>query len=118
MTTIDSRRYTIIDIYALRSLGVSDAPTDRVDYYLAYLRKCRELAQQFKVPLRTADHALWQWGYERRRSSVDLNDAETKGTDKMNLNSQLRWLSGLLLSRLHFRPSRPLCCGNLPASGG
>ena len=64
MTTINPLRYTIIDIYALRSLGVSDAPTDSVDYYLAYLRKCRELAQQFNISLRTLDHALWQWGYE------------------------------------------------------
>ena len=64
MTTIDPVRYTIIDIYALRSLGISDAPTNSVDYYLTYLRKCRELAQQLKIPLRTLDHALWQWGYE------------------------------------------------------
>jgi hypothetical protein len=67
MTTINPVRYTIIDIYALRSLGVSDAPTDNVDYYVAYLQKCRELAQQFKISLRTLDHALWQWGYEHRQ---------------------------------------------------
>ena len=64
MTTIDPVRYTIIDIYALRSFGISDAPTNSVDYYLTYLRKCRELAQQLKISLRTLDHALWQWGYE------------------------------------------------------
>jgi hypothetical protein len=63
MTTIDPVRYTIIDIYALRSFGISDAPTSSVDYYLTYLRKCRELAQQLRIPLRTLDHALWQWGY-------------------------------------------------------
>lgn len=72
MTTINPEKYTIIDIYALRSLGVADAPTDRVDYYLAYLQKCRELAHQFNVSLRTLDHALWQWGYEHplRRANV------------------------------------------------
>jgi thermostable 8-oxoguanine DNA glycosylase len=64
MTTINPEKYTIIDIYALRSLGISDAPTDRVEYYVAYLEKCRELAQEFEVSLRTLDHALWQWGYE------------------------------------------------------
>src|SRR5208282_2163481 len=67
LTTINPEKYTIIDIYALRSLGISEGPTDRADYYLAYLRKCRELAQQFKISLRTLDHALWQWGYEHRR---------------------------------------------------
>jgi hypothetical protein len=64
LTTINPEKYTIIDIYALKSLGVRDGPTHRVEYYLAYLRKCRELAQQFKISLRTLDHALWQWGYE------------------------------------------------------
>ena len=67
LTTINPEKYTIIDIYALRSLGISEGPTDRVDYYLAYLQKCRELARQFKISLRTLDHALWQWGYEHRR---------------------------------------------------
>ena len=67
LTTINPEKYTIIDIYALRSLGIWDGPTDKVDYYLAYLRKCREMAQQFKTSLRTLDHALWQWGYEHSR---------------------------------------------------
>jgi hypothetical protein len=67
LTTINPEKYTIIDIYALKSLGVTDGPADRVDYYLAYLRKCRELAQQFKMSLRTLDHALWQWGYQHWR---------------------------------------------------
>jgi len=56
LTTINPEKYTIIDIYALRSLGIWDGPTDKVDYYLAYLQKCRELAQQFKMSLRTLDH--------------------------------------------------------------
>jgi len=42
LTTVNPEKYTIIDIYALKSLGVTDGPTYRVDYYLAYLRKCRE----------------------------------------------------------------------------
>ena len=65
MTAINPERYTIIDIYALRSLGVANGPADNVDYYLAYLKKCRELAQQFKLSLRILDHALWQWGFEQ-----------------------------------------------------
>jgi hypothetical protein len=64
LTAINPEKYTIIDIYALRSLGVPNGPAEKVDYYLTYLRKCRELAQQFKISLRTLDHALWQWGFE------------------------------------------------------
>ena len=64
LTTINPEKSTIIDVNALKSLGVRNGPTDKVDYYLAYLRKCRELAHQFKISLRTLDHALWQWGYE------------------------------------------------------
>lgn len=64
LTTVLPEKYTIIDVYALKALGVTDKLKDRVDYYLLYLEKCRELANQFKVSLRTMDHALWQWGNE------------------------------------------------------
>lgn len=64
LTTILPGKYTIIDVYALKGLGVTDKLKDRADYYLAYLNKCRGLASQLKVTLRTLDHALWQWGYE------------------------------------------------------
>jgi hypothetical protein len=67
LTAIDPEKYTIIDVHALRSLGMSDTYIQKVDYYLAYLKKCRELAQQFKISLRTLDHALWQWGWIHRR---------------------------------------------------
>lgn len=67
LTTVDPARYTIIDIYALRSLGVEGGPTHSVDYYLLYLEKCRDLAREFGISLRVLDHALWQWGYEHRR---------------------------------------------------
>lgn len=67
LTTINPEKYTIIDVYALKSLGVRNAPTGSVDYYLAYLRECRELAHQFNISLRKLDHALWQWGYDHSR---------------------------------------------------
>jgi hypothetical protein len=67
LTAIAPEKYTIIDVHALRSLGVSDDLIQKVDYYLAYLNKCRELAKQFKISLRTLDHALWQWGWVHRR---------------------------------------------------
>jgi len=48
----------------LKALGVSDELKDEIDYYVAYLQKCRGLAMQFNISLRTMDHALWQWGHE------------------------------------------------------
>ncbi|HLM83017.1 MAG TPA: hypothetical protein VK302_20640 [Terriglobales bacterium] len=64
LTTILPQKYTIIDVNALVSLGVGDKLKGQSVYYLAYLKKCRELAAQLNVSLRTMDHALWQWGYE------------------------------------------------------
>jgi hypothetical protein len=64
LTTILPEKYTIIDVNALEALGVDDKSKSQAVYYLAYLKKCRELAAQFNVSLRTMDHALWQWGYE------------------------------------------------------
>jgi hypothetical protein len=62
--TILPEKYTIINVNALEALGVDDRSKGQAVYYLAYLKKCRELAAQFNVSLRTMDHALWQWGYE------------------------------------------------------
>jgi hypothetical protein len=64
LTTINPEKYTIIDFQVLKALGVGDKLKGRVDYYLAYLSKCRELASEFKVNLRAMDHALWQWGHD------------------------------------------------------
>jgi hypothetical protein len=64
MTEIRPDKYTIIDVNALKSLGVPDDLKNDVDYYVAYLWKCRELASTFAVSLREIDHALWQWGHE------------------------------------------------------
>jgi hypothetical protein len=64
LTTIYPEKYTVIDIRALESLGVSKWPTDSLDYYVSYLRKCRELSQEHHVSLRTLDRALWQWSKE------------------------------------------------------
>jgi hypothetical protein len=63
--TILPEKYTIIDVNALEALGVDDRSKGQAVDYLAYLlKKCRELAAQFKVSLRTTDRALWQWGHE------------------------------------------------------
>jgi thermostable 8-oxoguanine DNA glycosylase len=60
LAMINPERYTIIDVRALESLGVSKSE-DTIDYYLAYLQKCRELSREYKVSLRTLDRALWKW---------------------------------------------------------
>jgi hypothetical protein len=64
MTAIDPERYTIIDYRALEALGVS-LSWYTIDSYLAYLKRCRELAQENVVSLRELDRALWQWSKER-----------------------------------------------------
>src|SRR5258708_968513 len=43
LTTILPEKYTIIDVNALKALGVDDKPKGQAVYYLAYLKKCREL---------------------------------------------------------------------------
>lgn len=66
LTTIHPERYTVIDFRALESLGVSRWPGS-VDYYLAYLSTCRELARRHNKALRNLDRALWQWSKEHSR---------------------------------------------------
>jgi thermostable 8-oxoguanine DNA glycosylase len=63
LTAINPERFTIIDFRALQALSVVQ-PAINVDFYLAYLRKCRELAKENGVSLRTLDRALWQWSKE------------------------------------------------------
>jgi endonuclease III len=56
--------YTVVDFRALEALGITKWPKTSA-YYDAYLKTCRELAQQHKTTLRTLDRALWQWSKER-----------------------------------------------------
>ncbi len=60
LTAIYPERYTVIDFRALEALG--SKTTDRsVNFYLAYLTHCRQLAKAHHVTLRALDRALWQW---------------------------------------------------------
>jgi hypothetical protein len=64
LTAIDPERYTVIDFRALEALGSKS--TDRsVNFYLAYLDTCRQLATAHRVTLRDLDRALWQWSDEQ-----------------------------------------------------
>lgn len=68
LTAIKPEAYTIIDFRALESLGINKRQSYyTIDYYLGYLRKCRELAHQSNVDLRTLDRALWQWSKNRHK---------------------------------------------------
>jgi hypothetical protein len=60
-----SDRYPIIDYRALEALGVQKAPTCTLSLWLAYVAKCRGLAADAKVSMRTLDRAMWQWSKER-----------------------------------------------------
>ena len=60
LTAIDPKRYTIIDFRALEALG-SSSSNRSVNFYLAYLDFCLQLAAAHRVKLRDLDRALWQW---------------------------------------------------------
>ena len=60
LTAIDPERYTVIDFRALEALG-SKSKDRSVNFYLAYLTRCRQLAKAHHVALRDFDRALWQW---------------------------------------------------------
>ncbi len=64
MTAVDPERYTVIDFRALQSLGIETANRS-LNFYLAYLRACRRIANDNGVTLRNLDHALWQWSSEQ-----------------------------------------------------
>jgi hypothetical protein len=66
LTAINLNRYTILDFRALQSLGSNS--TDRsVNFYLVYLKACRQLARTHRISLRNFDRALWHWSDEQLR---------------------------------------------------
>jgi hypothetical protein len=63
--------YPILDVRALESLGyVTTRSVYPIDFWLAYLEACRELAKRHEVSIRTLDKALWQHSREASRSST------------------------------------------------
>lgn len=53
--------YPILDFRALWSLGFDNLPRYNFEFWRAYTQKCRQLAQEAKVSMRTLDRALWQY---------------------------------------------------------
>jgi hypothetical protein len=66
LTTIDPERYSVIDFRALEALG-SQSAGRTVDFYLEYLKECRDLAKAHRVSLRKLDRAFWQWSSEHAK---------------------------------------------------
>jgi hypothetical protein len=64
LTAIKPERYTVIDFRALEALG-SQSEDRSVNFYLAYLDFCRQLANTHRITLRDLDRALWQWSDEQ-----------------------------------------------------
>jgi hypothetical protein len=53
------KRYTVMSIYSLESLGVKDSGS--VYIYLHYLDFCLCVAEKYRITMRELDRANWQW---------------------------------------------------------
>ena len=60
LTTIKPKHFTVIDVLALKSLGVVKEPALTIDYYLDYQAFWQREASNRNVELRDFDRALWQ----------------------------------------------------------
>ena len=58
--------YPILDFRALWSLSLDVPVQYRFDFWLPYVRCCRDLAQRANVDMRTLDRALWQYSKENQ----------------------------------------------------
>jgi hypothetical protein len=64
--------YPIIDFRALWSLGVEAPPSYySFEFWWAYTRECRSLAEAAGVSMRTLDRALWQYSKEHQPGPPD-----------------------------------------------
>jgi hypothetical protein len=60
-------RFPILDFRALWSLGIDEPPTAYTfEFWSAYTRECRSLAEAAEVSMRTLDRALWQYSKEQQ----------------------------------------------------
>jgi hypothetical protein len=71
LAAIDPLRFTIIDFRALEALGIKKAVLN-IDYYLAYLSHCRELASKHGVTLRQLEQI--PAGLNRGDSQVPMDE--------------------------------------------
>jgi len=61
------KRYPILDVRALWSVGVKEAPAIYdFDLWWAYTQYCRQVAESCGVSMRKLDRALWQYSKENQ----------------------------------------------------
>ena len=65
---LHSEEYPILDFRALWSLGYAKPPRYDFSFWSDYIDYCRKLARKCGVPVRTLDHALWQYSSEKQRT--------------------------------------------------
>ena len=58
--------YPILDFRALWSLSLDVPVQYGFDFWLLYVRYCRDLAQRANVDMRTLNRALWQYSKENQ----------------------------------------------------
>ena len=59
--------YPILDFRALESLGIAKPPTHEFSFWWKYVQRCRQIASDCNVPMRTLDRALWAYSKFKRR---------------------------------------------------
>jgi hypothetical protein len=67
LTAMFPELYTVCDFRASEALGVNDG--NDVNFYVAYLKACREMSKKYAVTLRDLDRANWQWSKDRTKKS-------------------------------------------------
>ena len=60
--------YPILDVRALWSWGFSKPPAYSFGFWWEYVQRCRQLAHEQGIDMRTLDRALWQYSKERQPS--------------------------------------------------
>jgi hypothetical protein len=57
--------YPVLDVHALKALGVNDGKAKKYDdyeFWRQYTDKCRQLSRESHLNMRELDRALWYWG--------------------------------------------------------
>ncbi len=62
----DRRKYPILDVRVLWSLGITKPPSFTIPFWLKYTEFLRGLADRTKQDMRTLDRALWQYSRENQ----------------------------------------------------
>lgn len=58
---IHREKYPVLDVRALRALGVEQPSTYTYEFWMKYVLVTRDASERFGVTMRDLDRALWQW---------------------------------------------------------